>query len=390
MPGSPARSEQRLKTRTVTGGNTDTYDAHGTLVKRANADGTSTVYIGGIYEAAYDAGGALTGTTKYYQAFGRTIAMRSSSVAACASAPCYPLTDHLGSTVGMTDNSGNVLSTQKYWPYGAVRSGSVTQTDKLYTGQQIENGDSALGLYNYKARFYSTTLGRFASADSWSGDGLNRYAYTRNNPLRYDDPTGHGAVGIPGPGCVEDTPGDGSCDPAPAVDPLEWANTVPAPSPIVPEPPPCPTVDEAPGGLSVPVVGVAVAVGVAEAVGGEAVGGAVAPLAPELYCAVSNCGGKLYDATRDLVHKGLGTLFGKTTGKNPDKAGLAKQLDTGQDQGWDKVSERTEPAVSASYPGGTSKTTRYRNRYTGKELDVHELFDADGKSHGHRNPKDVD
>ena len=119
-------AENRLKTRDVTGGGQDTYtyDAHGTLVKRANADGTSTVYIGGIYEATYDAGGALTGTTKYYQAFGRTIAMRSSSVAACASAPCYLLADHLGSTVGMTDNSGNVLSTQKYWPYGAVRSGA--------------------------------------------------------------------------------------------------------------------------------------------------------------------------------------------------------------------------------------------------------------------------
>jgi hypothetical protein len=47
-----------------------------------------------------------------------------------------------------------------------------------------------LGLYNYKARFYSTTLGRFASADTVTLDGLNRYAYVKNNPVRWNDPTG--------------------------------------------------------------------------------------------------------------------------------------------------------------------------------------------------------
>jgi hypothetical protein len=38
-------------------------------------------------------------------------------------------------------------------------------------------------------------LGRFIQADtivpSLRPDDLNRYSYTRNNPLRYADPTGH-------------------------------------------------------------------------------------------------------------------------------------------------------------------------------------------------------
>jgi RHS repeat-associated protein len=71
----------------------------------------------------------------------------------------------------------------------------VAQTDKLYTGQRQEAGDAALGLYNYKARFYSTTLGRFVSADPVVGSpsdpqSWNAYTYVRNNPLRLVDPTG--------------------------------------------------------------------------------------------------------------------------------------------------------------------------------------------------------
>jgi RHS repeat-associated protein len=95
----------------------------------------------------------------------------------------------------------------KYWPYGGTRAGGVAQTDKLYTGQQREDGDAALGLYNYKARFYSTVLGRFVSADPLGGRGndpatQNAYAYARNNPLRWIDPTGECNPGIDCPGDV--------------------------------------------------------------------------------------------------------------------------------------------------------------------------------------------
>src|SRR5439155_16125613 len=51
----------------------------------------------------------------------------------------------------------------------------------------------------YGARYYSTTIGRFISADTIvPGAGnpqtLNRFAYTLNNPLKYMDPTGHCSV----------------------------------------------------------------------------------------------------------------------------------------------------------------------------------------------------
>jgi hypothetical protein len=52
-------------------------------------------------------------------------------------------------------------------------------------------------LYYYGARYYDATIGRFISADTivqspFDPQSLNRYAYCRNNPLRYTDPTGYG------------------------------------------------------------------------------------------------------------------------------------------------------------------------------------------------------
>ena len=55
-----------------------------------------------------------------------------------------------------------------------------------FTGQEQD----ASGLYYYGARYYDPELGRFTQPDTIL-DGLNRYAYCRNNPVKYIDPTGH-------------------------------------------------------------------------------------------------------------------------------------------------------------------------------------------------------
>ena len=65
----------------------------------------------------------------------------------------YVLKDHLGSTSVVTDASGNIVGTQRYYPFGETRSITGNMyTDKLYTGQR-EMAD--LGIYHYNARFYS-------------------------------------------------------------------------------------------------------------------------------------------------------------------------------------------------------------------------------------------
>jgi YD repeat-containing protein len=52
-------AENRLKTRgTAAGSVSYTYDGNGTMLKRRNADGSSTRYIAGIFEENRNAGGA--------------------------------------------------------------------------------------------------------------------------------------------------------------------------------------------------------------------------------------------------------------------------------------------------------------------------------------------
>jgi RHS repeat-associated protein len=68
-------------------------------------------------------------------------------------------------------------------------------TDFGFTGQRW---DQSTGLYDYRSRFYDPKLGRFIGPDPivpnlGNPQDLNRYAYCRNNPLRYKDPDGHTA-----------------------------------------------------------------------------------------------------------------------------------------------------------------------------------------------------
>jgi RHS repeat-associated protein/MYXO-CTERM domain-containing protein len=174
-----------------------TYDGQGNLVKRWSNDGTSTIYIGGIYEK--NSGGSWI---DYYNAFGRTIALRKHSGPSDPGAVYYLLADHLGSTTlvldsagtPVKDGNGNPIPPAKYYPYGDLRPGTgpVALTDKKFTGQQEEG--TSFGLYDYGARFYSSVTGRFLSGDPHSQPAdpqmLDRYSYVRNKPVAFVDPTG--------------------------------------------------------------------------------------------------------------------------------------------------------------------------------------------------------
>lgn len=106
----------------------------------------------------------------------------------------YYLYDGRGSVTANTWYNGMVTSVYQYDPYGKVTLGSTEHTD--FYGYNAESYNPNTGLEYLRARYYNADKGRFFQEDTYLGDitdplTLNRYAYTKNSPLNYVDPSGH-------------------------------------------------------------------------------------------------------------------------------------------------------------------------------------------------------
>ncbi len=121
--------------------------------------------------------------------------------------------DHLGSSGVMTDADGALVEETAFYPFGEARNEhQPRQVEDVYKFTQKER-DRESGLHYFEARFLASLRGRFLSVDpkyaaleaaTPDPQQLNLYAYARNNPVLYVDPTGLGELGYGEEGLTPD------------------------------------------------------------------------------------------------------------------------------------------------------------------------------------------
>ena len=115
--------------------------------------------------------------------------------------------NNIGTSTVLTSVAGAVADCNALYPFGE-QDNTICSTSNLtshkFTGKER---DTESNLDNFGARYYSSAMGRFLTAD-WSAipapvpyadlhnpQTLNLYAYVENNPLGKIDPDGHADLG---------------------------------------------------------------------------------------------------------------------------------------------------------------------------------------------------
>jgi RHS repeat-associated protein len=180
---------------------TYTYDAGGTRVRKRTPS-EETIYVGGLYEQRKALANGPQSEHVFHVPGESGVALQVTyEEATGAERRDVVAEDALGTVSGVIDAAGVVSEKRYYDPYGkkvladgsaAPTNGPVSDLRRGFTGHEE---DAESGLTNMRGRMYDPGQRRFVTpdpfvSDPFFGQGLNRYAYVTNNPLRWVDPSG--------------------------------------------------------------------------------------------------------------------------------------------------------------------------------------------------------
>ncbi len=172
------------------------YDASGNKLKKTYNSTASSYYQGSVLK--------LDGESIILTGEGRVVYANSMWNYE------YDLKDHLGNTrvsFGVDTIRAVPLQYKDYYPFGMEMARWYTiegsPTKFLYNGKELQDEEingNRLDWYDYGARFYDPSLGRWHVIDNKAEKyaGGTPYAYSINNPIRFIDPDGNDIVDATG------------------------------------------------------------------------------------------------------------------------------------------------------------------------------------------------
>ncbi|EJS4042741.1 RHS repeat-associated core domain-containing protein [Vibrio vulnificus] len=186
------------------------YDESNTRYQKQTNTGDTTWYFGKVYERTELSSGDIQHKQFIYAGDG-LVAVNINTVKTDGSGNFasvdrqirYSHADALKSVDMVTDMWGNVVDRKLYDPWGKVRPFEWAQPqndllqavmfNRTYTGHESID---EVGLIHMNGRLYDASIARFISADIFiqspdNSQSFNRYSYVLNNPLKYNDPSGH-------------------------------------------------------------------------------------------------------------------------------------------------------------------------------------------------------
>ena len=189
---SYAYNEDGIRTSKTSNGVTTTYYLDGTRLLE-QTDGTNTLHFN------YDRDGEVVGFTHYYLSTGYDDPIMVEYI--------Y-VKNAQGDIVGITDPSGKMKVSYTYYPWGKLTN-VESDFDQYEVDISILNPlryrgyyyDSDIQMYYLQSRYYDARTGRFINSDNVYYIGITTseisykpFAYCKNNPINYSDPTGTVAI----------------------------------------------------------------------------------------------------------------------------------------------------------------------------------------------------
>lgn len=167
------------------------YDALGRRISKTTANGTYTYYYIGNQMIEEYIDGNVHASYLYGDRIDEILQMKKNNKT------YYFHTNHLGSTLALTDEKKTLTERVTYDLYGQPAftdaqgqksTYSFVENTILFTGREY---DYESGNYHFRARSLHPQTGRFMQHDPLLYiDGMNDYRYGYNNPVSFTDPTG--------------------------------------------------------------------------------------------------------------------------------------------------------------------------------------------------------